>query len=281
MIPGAIVFLSFPPFAAVAELRRPPASCVVLALLAFALFHSGCSTTGQHNYRPTALPTEVKVDRSTAAAQKPSDPPAPVVATLHKVVIRQRAGPMGLNSYWDEYVLSIANNGALPATIDSTTLCDLHGKSVTPGDNPWTLANAHKSWLEQTDSHGVTSPGRIGAGSVLMGAFAPVFVAAGGYCYPVAVSPVSYAVSFGVVTPAYAANAISFNTRGRKEVEADFNGRRLVLPLTIAPGQAVEGSLFFPVTPGPQALAFHCQVADQATELTLLLTPLADLHLKK
>ena len=84
-----------------------------------------------------------------------------------------------------------------------------------------------------------------------------------------------------MVPPIYAGNAIAFNVHGRKRIEADFNRRRLVLPLTIAPGQAVEGSLFFPVTPGPQALAFHCQVADQATELTLLLTPLADLHLKK
>ena len=276
----ATVPASLAPLAALAKQRRPWAPRAALGLLAFALLHAGCASTQQHSHQPAALQTEVIVDLSTAADQKPSDPPAPVVATLHKVVIKQQAGPFAPNSYWDEYVLSIANNGALPVKIDSTTLCDLHGKSVTPGDNPWTLANAHKSWFDRTDSHGAIGAGRIGAGSVVAGALTPAAAGATFFC-PALWTPTGYAVGAAVCTPVYAANAIAFNVHGRKRIEADFNRRRLVLPLTIAPGQTVDGSLFFPVTPGPQTLAFHCQIADQATDLTLVLTPLANLHVKK
>jgi hypothetical protein len=277
MIIGAIIFT---PSGSVAKQRRPSAPGVAFALLAFAILYAGCASTGQRSHQPAAPLNEVDVDLSTAAAQKPSDPPAPVVATLHKVVIKQRAGPFAPNSYWDEYVLSIANHGAQPVMIESTTLGDLHGKPVTPGDNPWTLANAHKSWFDRTDSHGVIAAGRIGAGSVVAGALAPAAAGAACYC-PAFWTPTGYAVGAAVFTPVYAANAIAFNVSGRKKVEADFNRRRLVLPLTIAAGQTVEGSLFFPVTPAPQTLAFHCRVADQATDLTLPLTPLANLHFKR
>jgi len=216
---------------------------------------------------------------SSAATQKPSDPPTPVVATLNKVVILQRAGPMGPRSYWDEYVLSIANIGKHPATIESTTLTDLHGRSVIPGDNPWTLANAHKCWVEQSDSNGVTSPARIGVGSLLAGALGPV--AATGLFIPALWTTTGYEVAAAIFAPTYAACAIKFNTSGRKRVEAEFNQHRLVLPRAIAPGEVVEGSLYFPVTPGPQQLTLHCRTPDQTADLTLLLTPLANLRVRK
>ncbi len=248
---------------------------IVLALLAFVVLQAGCaSTSAQWHYSPPKAPaTEVVVDLSTAPPT-PDTPPPPVVATLHKVVILQRAGPLGPNSYWDEYVLSIANHGEQPVTVESTVLSDQHGKPVAPGDNPWTLANAHKSWFEQTDSHGVTSAGKVGAGSVTAGALAP---AVGGLF----LTPTGYVVCAAIFAPTYAVCAIKFNTSGRKRVEAEFNQHRLVLPRIVPPGQVVDGSLYFPVTPGPQQLALHCRAADQTTDLTLRLAPLASLHLNK
>jgi hypothetical protein len=240
------------------------------------LFHAGCASTQRHYQPPKAPPTEIAVDLSTAATQKPCDLPAPVVATLHKVVILQQTGPLGLNSYWDEYVLSIANVGEHPVTIESTDLTDLHGKSVMPGDNPWILANTHKGWFEQTDSRGVTSPGRIGVGSIAAGALAPA--ASGGVFCPALWTPTGYAVCVAIFAPIYAASAITFNTSGRQRMENEFRQHRLLLPRTLAPGQVVAGSLFFPVTPGPGTLAFHCRVAGQTTDLALPLTPLANLH---
>jgi hypothetical protein len=145
-----------------------------------------------------------------------------------------------------------------------------------PGDNPWILANAHKGWFEQTDSRGLTSPGRIGVGSVAAGALAPAI--SGGVFCPALWTPTGYAVCAAIFAPIYAASAITFNTSGRKRVENEFLQHRLSLPLTLAPGQVVAGSLFFPVTPGPGTLAFHCRVAGQTTDQPLLLTPLANLH---
>jgi hypothetical protein len=45
-----------------------------------------------------------------------------------------------------------------------------------------------------------------------------------------------------VIAPFYAAKAVEFNVKGRKQVEADFNRCRLALPVPVAPGQVLQGS---------------------------------------
>ena len=57
-------------------------------------------------------------------------------------------------------------------------------------------------------------------------------------------------------------------------------GADIVLPLTLAPGQTVHGSLFFRVTPGPQRLALRGQAGDEPHESIIDLAPLAGLHRK-
>jgi hypothetical protein len=63
-------------------------------------------------------------------------------------------------------------------------------------------------------------------------------------------------------------------------VQQEFTRRRLALPRTLGPGETVTGSLFFPMTPGPQRLILKTQSGEGPRELTLELKPLADLHLK-
>ena len=70
------------------------------------------------------------------------------------------------------------------------------------------------------------------------------------------------------------------NSQNKKKVVAEFNRRRLSLPLTVAPGQSATGSFFFPMTPAPQRLVIKGTTGETPLELALELKPLAGLHLK-
>jgi len=74
--------------------------------------------------------------------------------------------------------------------------------------------------------------------------------------------------------------AAVMNHANKAAVQSEFQRRRLNLPLTLTPGQTATGSLFFPVTPGPQRLIVHGHDGEQPLDVTLELGPLATLHLK-
>ena len=246
--------------------------------LAWVLLCCGCASPHQRT-GPPANPAEVAVHLSTASTADPAVAAPAIELTLQTVVILQEAGPMGRNSYWDEYVTTITVHGTVPVTVEAAELIDGEGKSVVPGDNPWALANRHKPWFEQTDSHGVISAGRIGFGAVAVGAVGPPLVAVGLYA-PCLLTWGTYGVAAAVFAPIYAVKAAEFNAKGRKQVEADFNQRRLALPVPVAPGQVLQGSWYFPVTPAPRQLVVRYRSAGGAGEVTLALPPLAKLHVK-
>jgi hypothetical protein len=56
-------------------------------------------------------------------------------------------------------------------------------------------------------------------------------------------------------------------------------GRRLPLPAMLAPGQTVQGSFFFRISPGPQRLTLHCRVDAVPHDLVIDLSPMAGMHL--
>ena len=81
-----------------------------------------------------------------------------------------------------------------------------------------------------------------------------------------------------VTLPFVVAGTVVANIRSKHKVEAEFARRRLELPMTLAPGQTTQGSLFFPITPAPQRLVLLCHADDQTRPLDLDLAPLAGLH---
>jgi hypothetical protein len=265
----------------IVDYSRGPSSVWVPAgalWLALVLLCCGCASPSQRT-GPPANPAEVAVHLSTTATPDPTGATPSLELTLQTVVILQEAGLMGRRSYWDEYVTTVAAHGTVPVTVEAAELIDGEGKSVVPGDNPWALANRHKPWFEQTDSHGVISAGRIGFGAVAVGAVGAPLVAVGLYA-PCLLTWGTYGVAAAVLAPLYAVKAAEFNAKGRKQVEADFNRRRLALPVSVAPGQVLQGSWYFPVTPAPRQLVVRYRSAGGAGEVTLALPPLAKLHIK-
>ncbi|MDP2138363.1 MAG: hypothetical protein Q8J74_10990 [Candidatus Didemnitutus sp.] len=73
---------------------------------------------------------------------------------------------------------------------------------------------------------------------------------------------------------------VVMNSKNKAKVVAEFDRRRLDLSLPIAPGETVSGSLFSPMTPGPQRLQLRGRSGGESVERVLELKPLGALHLQ-
>ena len=198
--------------------------------------------------------------------------------TLNKVIIFKGPGSWKKEARWDEYLVQISNHGSQPLTIESAQLIDVSNAPQIPGGDPWKLEKiSYTNW----DKYGKTGLKVLaGAGAVALYGAATYSVAlasawggaaGGGAVAMLSIIPVVALVDITAVAV--------MNHQNKGKVQAEFDRRRLALPLTIAPGQDVAGSFFFPMTPGPQRLIIKGRSADAPVEILLQLKSLADLHL--
>jgi hypothetical protein len=84
-----------------------------------------------------------------------------------------------------------------------------------------------------------------------------------------------------VAAPIYAVSIVVINANNKREISTEFSRRRLVLPATLAPGQTVQGSLFFRISPGPQRLVVQGRNGGTPFEFPIELSPLWRLHMRE
>ena len=236
------------------------------ALACAAALLSGCVTSDKYKLAKKDAPPAQPLSWSVSA------PPAEL--TLEQVIVYQGPGTWKLDARWDEYVVRVTNHGTQPLTIGSATLMDLLGKPQFPGDDPWKLEKLSYTNWDKYGRAGTSVVLGVGAASAFgMGAlYAGLTVSVAAADAVLIAFPVALVADIGVVA------MIDHSNKGK--VEQEFNRRRLGLPLTVAPGATASGSLFFPMTPGPQRLALTGKSGDAPLELILELKPLAGLHLK-
>jgi hypothetical protein len=212
---------------------------------------------------------------------------------LNMVIIYQSPGSWKRAAFWDEYVVTIANRGDQPLTIGSATLTDSAGISHAPGTDPWALEKQSKTLEQKYRDAGVAFARNAGAGLVIVGVAAGVGAATatttvggslfaggtlGGGAGVAALG--AAAVASVVVVPVYFLAVASFNNDNKAGIVTEFNRRRFVLPLTLAPGETRIGSLFFPMIPSPRALTLRWSSGTTGDVLTLRLDSLRGLHVK-
>lgn len=199
--------------------------------------------------------------------------------TLTALIVYQSPGSWKRVARWDEYIVRVGNSGESGLVIDRAELTDLDGDAQSPGDDPWRLERLSLTNWDKYGKRGLQVLAGAGAVAVYgaatyasaMGSIMSGGAAAGGAAL-LTVIPIVAAVDITAV--------VIINRRNRRKVEAEFNRRRLALPCTIEPGSSAEGSLFFPMTPGPQRLTLYGWSDAAPIELELDLSALAGLHLK-
>jgi TonB family protein len=198
--------------------------------------------------------------------RKPSEPAvtAPIAqatdaivdARLEAVIVRNGPGSWALDSYWDEYWISIANRGAAPLEVRDVTLVDGFGYRVAPQANRRDLLDGTAKGERMRGERPPYNPflwgdPRYSSPGVIIGGSA-AGVAAGSAMYAPAVAAIPGAGA--VVAAAAAVALVPFVVAGttvylhEAGVDEEMARRRTPLPVTVEAGQQRRLDLFFPVT---------------------------------
>jgi hypothetical protein len=249
-----------------------------LVLLLVVALLSGCVST---KYKLAKTDTPPAVELNLHAARPPVD------AVLHHAIVYQGPGSWKREAYWDEYVVSLTNPGDAPVTVESATLVDFRGSVNAPGADPWKLESESQTWWQNVKSSQTGNLVAIGAGAVgvsaaLLGAAVSVGTGFLGPTFGTQIALAGASAATIVAAPIYAVTVVAINSNNKGKVLAEFNRRRLPLPLELPAGGTRQGSLFFRLSPGPFRLALRCRTAagPEPFDVVFELTPLAGLHLK-
>ncbi len=204
---------------------------------------------------------------------------APLELDLATVLVFKGPGSWKREARWDEYVVVLINHGEQAVVIESAELIDLQGQSRAPGDDPWKLEKLSRTNWDKYGKTGLNLVAGAGAVALYGGAVVGVGATAG-----LSAGAAAGGVALLGVIPVFAVVDVTtvavMNHQNKVKVQEEFQRRRLGLPHTVPPDKAATGSLFFPMTPGPQRLIVHGREGEQPLEVVLELGPLATLHLK-
>jgi hypothetical protein len=190
---------------------------------------------------------------------------APLHATLVTVIVYEGAGSWKRKALWDEYVLELRNVGPEPVAIEAAALVDACGRPIGPGTDPWQLEAASLRLEKQYSARGerfVRTAGKVAfaigpaAGGIAGASLALGSAGAAG-------AGVALALGSVIVLPIAGVTVGFINLHHKHEVEAEFQRRRLVLPLTLASGEKRTGSLFLPMVRSPHALLIQWASASE------------------
>jgi len=206
-------------------------------------------------------------------------PAAPLQATLTTLIVYGGPGSWKREALWDEYTLH--NPGDRPLVVSAAELVDQAGIPRGPGADPWQLEDETKALCKEYDRKGVAfvksaTPAVLTVGGIAAGSAAlAAATSTGGVTVTVMQGPLA-----SVTIPAYVIGRVIANHEDGADIEADFRLRRLILPLTLAPGQTRLGSLFFPMVPEPRSLGLTWSRESDYNSSSLELAFLRGLHLK-
>lgn len=255
--------------------QNPPGKhCGAVAplVLLLLLTLTGC-TSAAYKSAPKSTPAPVPINL-------PSTEP-PFEALVHTVIVYRGPGSWKRDAYWDEYVVTIANRGDGLIRVESASLTDFQNQVTTAGENPWALESTSRSLADKSFGLVKSTALQIGGGVTVITAGVGVGAALTAATLSGVGAGAFGAAVGGVLTlPAFIGGTIYSNISNRHSIEREFDRRRLPLPATLVPGQAVQGSLFFRISPGPRRLTLKCQVDDTPRDLVIDLSPLAGMHLK-
>ena len=239
---------------------------VAIALACAALWvQTGCVSA---NYKFASK------DTPPAHALNVHFPPAPLEATLASVITDGGPGSWKREEFWDEYVVTLNNTGQQPLQVASVTLVDFAGTSRSAGDDPWALERQSKT-LERKYRDSGMAFARIAVPRILVTSAEPVVIASAGVG---AAGAAAAATATAEALPVYGLAILGINRHHKSAIKAEFNRRRLPLPLSLAPGETRTGSLFFPMVPNPRSIDLNWSNESDTGDSVLALDFLNGLH---
>jgi hypothetical protein len=180
-------------------------------------------------------------------------PPSTLDTSLYTEISDGGPGSWKREAFWDEYVVTMHNEGDQALNISSATLTDYAGAVRPAGSDPWALERESKTLEKRYRDAGIAFA-RMSAPRVIAPAAEPAVVAGAGIS---STGAAVAATATAVALPAYGLTVLGINMHNKEAIKKEFNRRRVPLPLTLAPGDTRTGSFFFPMVPNPQALTLR------------------------
>ncbi|MFI4891003.1 MAG: hypothetical protein ACHQIL_10770 [Steroidobacterales bacterium] len=216
-------------------------------------------------------------------AQKGAPPPTllsitdsqpPIDVGVRSVIVDGGPGSWKRRALWDEYVVTIRNQGEEPLTIVDATLIDFSGKPLSPGVDPWALEKASQSLEQRYRSAGVAFARSAAPRAVVFGA-----TAAGAAVGGAAETATAAAAGISVIALPVAYVVVWHKNRLNKAaISTEFARRRLSFPLTLAAGEMHTGSIFFPMVPDPRSLTLSWTSDPKSGAIDISLDSLVGMH---
>ena len=249
-------------------------SVSALALCALPMLITGCQSA-----RFKLVKEKNYVEPVPLSLTNAEENPQVVVET---VIVYQGPGSWKQEANWDEYILKFLNSTDTEIVFSAPQLIDFEATRLELGVDPWELEDLSLEREDRLIRMGTTiAKGALtgvllsaGVGTVAITAALSINVAAGATVTAFGVGGALVALA----APGYYGYSLFKNRSNRIEVERVFAERALDFPFTLAPGEAVVGSAFFPLAPGPQRLEVPYDRAGFSHVLTVDLSPLANLH---
>ncbi|MEI6107591.1 MAG: hypothetical protein WCR49_11325, partial [Opitutae bacterium] len=147
------------------------------------------------------------------------------------------------------------------------------------GDSSPPPSAASAEWAKSTSSEKgaiVVGGAAISGGLIYVLASPAAGAAVGAAVFLAPVALVAY-------SPFWLYKKIHHKTEETHAPTADFHfqlAREIGLPITLAPGGSVTGSVFFPLTAGPKRLTAHCLQGERDIQVEVVLKGLQQLHLE-
>ena len=161
----------------------------------------------------------------------------PVEVLLNSVIIYKGAGSWKREAYWDEYIVSIANRGRSPLSIEAASLVDFQDKHNSAGSDSWELEKKSKAWWKGIRASGAGTAVALGAGT---GISATVFGSSVGIFGGGSATGMAIGAAGVVVLPVVGVSYIIGNTSGVWCCRLPFPADGLLRAACFSPSRRVQ-----------------------------------------
>jgi hypothetical protein len=201
---------------------------------------------------------------------------------LDQVIVRNSGGSWVRDANWDEYVLALRNNSAVPVVIEHFNLYS--DKLPAPEEN-----STSREQLEARSSatlRGLKDAGIVAGAGVASAGVVVAIVGTGGTMVAGATAAAAVAGVFVLMPVALIGSTVYIVKRHHRDrddkvlIEHEFVERGYSVPVELQPGMLLKKSAFFPITPAPTRLVLEYTAGGESRHLALALPGLAGLHLK-
>lgn len=254
--------------------RSRRAICSLAGCLLLSQLLSGCALKSR--VLPEPLPAPVADLGWTLSG------PDGVTLEVDRVIVRNTGGSWVRDANWDEYVLTVKNDSAVPVTIDGFSLYS--AKLPAPEESSTSreqLEARSNATLQAFKDAGIVA----GAGVATVGMVVAV-VGTSGTLVTGATAAAAAAGVLVVLPVALVGSTVYVVERRHRDrhdkvlIEHELRERGYGVPVALSPQMSTKASAFFPITPAPTRLVLEYTADGESRQISLDLPDLSGLHLK-